>query len=127
MSGEADNDTARATFAADAGGIGDTLRRAREAHGLSRVDLAYRIKLEPRVIEQLESDAYDKLPPAAFVRGYLRALAKELELDVAPLLAHLDARDDSAPPSSATSNPGHRFRSRARARSSAIRPSRWVW
>lgn len=98
MSASADNDPARATFAQGTDGIGDALRRAREARGLSRVDLAYRIKLEPRVIEQLESDAFDKLPPAAFVRGYLRALAKELELDVAPLLAYLDAREDSAPP-----------------------------
>jgi len=53
-------------------------------------DLARSIKLEPRVIEHLESDAYDKLPPPAFVRGYLRAIAKEFGMDSAQLIATFD-------------------------------------
>lgn len=84
------NDPPRHGTDPERGGIGEQLRQAREARGLSVADLARSIKLEPKVIENLESDAYDKLPPPAFVRGYLRAIAKEFGIDSAQLIATFD-------------------------------------
>ncbi|MGE0486639.1 MAG: helix-turn-helix domain-containing protein [Gammaproteobacteria bacterium] len=75
----------------DGDAIGTMLRRARERRGLSINDLSGVIKLEPRTLDALEQEAWDRLPPPAFVRGYLRAIAKELGLDAGALLAIFDA------------------------------------
>lgn len=81
-----------------AAGAGLGLRAAREARGIEASDLARRLKLEPRVLALLETDEFERLPAPAFTRGYVRAIARELGLDPAPLLATLDDRlGDSAP------------------------------
>ncbi len=74
------------------GGIGATLRRARELRNLSEIDLARSLRLEPRIIRALENERFDELPAPAFTRGYLRALAKELGLDGGRLLMLFDAK-----------------------------------
>lgn len=79
-------------------GLGETIRVARKARGLEPADLAHCLRLEPRIIEALESEDYERLPPQAFVHGYLRALAKELGIDAKPLLAQFDQRSGSEPP-----------------------------
>ena len=45
--------------------VGALVRRARERRGMSINDLSSCLKLEPRTLEALELEAYDKLPPAA--------------------------------------------------------------
>ena len=79
-------------------GIGTELRAARERMGLTVNDLAARLRLEPRIVNVLEADEFSRLPAPAFVRGYLRALAKELGLDGAALIARFDAAGDRAAP-----------------------------
>ena len=79
-------------------GLGESIRVARKARGLEPADLAHCLRLEPRIIEALESEDYERLPPQAFVHGYLRALAKELGIEADPLLAQFDARSGSEPP-----------------------------
>lgn len=69
--------------------VGKTLRAAREKMDLSVNDVANRIKFAPRQIESLEADDYDRLPEAAFVRGFVRSYARLLELDPARLLSVL--------------------------------------
>lgn len=61
-------------------GPGRRLRETREARGLSREDAAYELRLNERLVQRLEEDDYDNLPPAAFVTGYLRNYARLLEL-----------------------------------------------
>ena len=73
-------------------GIGTMLRAAREQLHLTVPDLAYRVRLEPRIVRQLENGEFERLPAPAFVRGYLRGLAKELALDGAALIAMYDAQ-----------------------------------
>ena len=68
---------------------GDTLRRAREAQGLSVAEVANSLKLNPRQIDALESGRFDQLPGYAFTRGFLRNYARLLKLDAGPLLAGL--------------------------------------
>ncbi len=68
---------------------GVQLQRAREARGMSVSDVADVLRFSPKQIELLESDRYDDLPGATFVRGFVRSYAKLLKLDVIPLLAAL--------------------------------------
>lgn len=69
--------------------LGKTLRETRERLGLSIADVANQIKLAPRQIEALEAEDFQHLPEMPFVRGFVRAYAKLLQLDAQPLLASL--------------------------------------
>jgi cytoskeleton protein RodZ len=79
-------------------GPGALLRQAREAAGMPPEALAQRLRLEPKVIEALESEAYERLPGPAFTKGYLRSIAKELGIDPVPLLAQYTALSNEAEP-----------------------------
>lgn len=68
---------------------GSQLRAAREALGMSVADAAQAIRLSPKQITLLETDAWDLLPGETFVRGFLRNYARLLKLDSEPLLATL--------------------------------------
>ena len=72
--------------AAVAQGAGVMLRKAREAAGISREDLARRTRLELKIINALESEDFGSLAAAAFIKGYIRSLAKELKVDPTPIL-----------------------------------------
>lgn len=78
------------TFSQDTS-VGDTLRRTREAQGLSISEVANALKLNARQIEALESGRFAQLPGLAFTRGFLRNYARLLKIDAAPLLAGLQA------------------------------------
>lgn len=62
------------------------LAAAREARGMSQLDISQRIKLQLRQIVALEEGQWDALPGRAFVRGALRSYGKLIDADVAPLL-----------------------------------------
>ncbi|MEX0729190.1 MAG: RodZ domain-containing protein [Aquisalimonadaceae bacterium] len=81
-------------------GPGWRLREAREQRGLSQADVAESLRLSETIIDQLEQDSVDALPPAIFVRGYLKAYAGLLELDAEPLLKSFNGRNGvpHAPP-----------------------------
>jgi len=71
--------------------VGETLRRQRESLGLSIVEVANSLKLNPRQIEALESGRFNQLPGVAFTRGFLRNYARLLRIDPEPLLASVQA------------------------------------
>jgi cytoskeleton protein RodZ len=48
---------------------------------LSQDQIAQRMRLRRFVIEAIENEAWDRLPPPVFVRGFLRSYARTLELD----------------------------------------------
>jgi cytoskeleton protein RodZ len=56
---------------------GAGIRFAREKLGMDKSDLASRTRLSRRIIEDLEGNRFDSMPPA-YVRGYLRGVAREL-------------------------------------------------
>ncbi len=56
---------------------GAGIRFARERLGMDKSDLASRTRLSRRIIEDLEGNRFDSMPPA-YVRGYLRGVAREL-------------------------------------------------
>jgi len=59
---------------------GEALRDARESKGLDIASLAQRTRLSRKTIEDLESNRFGEIPPT-YVRGYLRAVARELDAD----------------------------------------------
>ncbi len=70
-------------------GVGETLARAREALGLSVADVAQQLKFGVRQIEALEQSRFDTLPGGTFARGMVRAYARMLRLEPAPLVARM--------------------------------------
>ena len=70
--------------------LGAMLRRARESRNLSIEDLARSLRLDARIIRHLEGNRFDQLPAAAFTRGYLRSIAKKLDIAGEPLIATFD-------------------------------------
>jgi len=68
---------------------GSLLRRARTAQGLHIAALAASLKVPPRKLELLETDRYDELPDAAFVRALAITLCRALKIEAGPVLALL--------------------------------------
>ncbi len=60
---------------------GEQLRRAREACGLSLESMCARTRIPRHHLESLEADQRDRLPAPVYLRGYLKAIARELRLD----------------------------------------------
>ena len=60
---------------------GQLLSQARERKGLSQQQVADSLRLRVAVIQIIEADDYDKLASPTFVRGYLRSMAKALEVN----------------------------------------------
>lgn len=66
---------------------GGAIRIAREKQGLSVQEIASRLRLSPKQIEAIEADNFAALPEPTIVRGFIRNYAKQLKIDVAPILA----------------------------------------
>jgi hypothetical protein len=65
------------------GPSGALLKAVREQRGLSIQDLADTTRIASRYIQAVEDEAFEVLPStAAFVRGYVREISRQLELDV---------------------------------------------
>jgi cytoskeleton protein RodZ len=56
--------------------LGQLLRNARKEQDLSQEDVADHLRLSPSVLERIESDAYLSEGLTVFMRGYIRAYAK---------------------------------------------------
>lgn len=61
-------------------GIGERLRNAREARGLSLDDVEAATRIRRRYLEALEDEAFDRLPGPTYVRGFLNGYASYLGL-----------------------------------------------
>jgi len=81
-------------------GPGRMLRDQRLRRELSVGDVADGLHLDAATIDALERDDYSRLPPVTFVRGYLRAYARLLELPDDEVLRRFEALgvEDSRPP-----------------------------
>lgn len=77
-------------------GLGERLVASREALGLALGDVVQVLRLPAATLQALESDCHEKLPAPVFVRGYLRAYARLLEMDGDALVA--DYNRLAAPP-----------------------------
>ena len=61
--------------------IGDILKRERKKMGLSKQDVADRLKLRIAVIQEIEENTYENIPCSTFTRGYIRSYLKFLGLN----------------------------------------------
>lgn len=76
-----------ATPGTPAANPGLTLRAAREAMGWHEEQVADQLKLSTRQIVALEAGDFAALPSPAVTRGFVRAYAKLMRIDPAPLVA----------------------------------------
>lgn len=76
--------------------VGQRLREAREAKGLSVQDVAGRLKLSLHQVDAIESDDWTRLQCNTITRGFVRNYARLVGLDGAVLMALLDQL--TAPP-----------------------------
>ncbi len=76
----------------DADSLGNYLRRERERQQVSLQDISAATKIQLQFLKEIEEDAYDRLPPAPFVIGFLRAYAQCLALDPEEIVAAYHAR-----------------------------------
>ena len=70
--------------------IGQTLRDAREAQGMTLEDAAARLRLMHRQIEAMETGDFDSLGQPVFARGFVRNYARLLGLAPETLLARME-------------------------------------
>jgi len=69
---------------------GEVLRQARENREWSQAEVARKLNLTVSSLNNLENGAFDKLPGHTFARGYIRAYAKLMDMDQAPLVESFD-------------------------------------
>ncbi len=70
--------------------VGAMLRKRRIALGLSQADVANVVKLPARRIEAMEQERWDELPDGPYLRGFLKNIARALNLDAATLIDRVD-------------------------------------
>ncbi len=93
--------------------LGETLRKAREAKGLSLEEAARKTGVRLEYLEALESCRFEGLPEPGLMRAHLRRLARFFDLDPEALAALYPARPAPAPPRApvpAPRRPGRRPR-----------------
>ncbi|WUR11763.1 DUF4115 domain-containing protein [[Empedobacter] haloabium] len=76
---------------------GAQLAAQRQAMGLSIDQIADQLKLAPRQVVAIEQGDYASLPNMAVTRGFIRAYAKVVRLDPAPLVAQIEVTPTVAP------------------------------
>jgi cytoskeleton protein RodZ len=86
---------------------GQHLAQVRQGRGLSIERIANELHLKPEFLQAVEEDAYDRLPSAVFVSGYIRAYARLLKIDPQPLIERFHRLHPNAepPPPRATDHP----------------------
>ncbi len=77
---------------------GRLIAAAREAKSMGPADLAARLRLDTKVVKALERDDFENLPAPMFVKGYIRSIAKELDLDADTILAAYASHASLDPP-----------------------------
>ncbi len=76
-------------FVATAISVADQLKMARVNRSLTIDEVAVRLNLRPASIEAMEAGAYEKLPGAAYVAGFVHSYARLLMLDGTALVSQL--------------------------------------
>lgn len=70
--------------------VGEQLRLGRERLGLNVSAIADEQHLRPAVIQAIESGEYSKIDSELFLKGYVRAYARQVGLDADTVIADLD-------------------------------------
>ena len=68
--------------------VGHRLRHERELRELSIDEVSKKTRIPRAMLENLEDDRFEQLPPDVFIRGFLRAYALAVGLDADAVVAH---------------------------------------
>lgn len=102
--------------------VGEDLRAAREAQGLSRADIATRTRVAERHLISIEENRFSQLAAPTYAIGFSRAYARAVGMDEAAIAARvrrqLDAEPQSRPAPLPSFEPGDPAR---------VPPSRIAW
>ena len=60
---------------------GGTLKQIRERMSVDLQSISRETKINPRILQEIEEEAFEKLPPVVYLKGFLRAYAQSLGLD----------------------------------------------
>jgi hypothetical protein len=63
------------------GATGPFLMAVREERGMTLDDLSRVTRISTRYLEAIEANAFDRLPSATFVKGYVKQVVEHLEID----------------------------------------------
>lgn len=85
--------------------IGERLRAAREAAGLSLEQVSARTRIRVPVLHDLESDRLGSAAGAVYTRGHIRAIAAAVGIDAVPLVRDFDDQIGVAAPTAAPVEP----------------------
>lgn len=66
--------------------LGNILREAREARGLSSTDVAEHTNMMVQIVEELEKEDFHRIAAPIYGRGFLKLYAELLDIDVQPLI-----------------------------------------
>jgi cytoskeletal protein RodZ len=78
------------------GELGNLLRSAREAKGLSFAQVEEATKIRSAYLQALEEEAFDRLPAPVYVRGFLKNYALFLGLDAQQVLSQYTSQEPPA-------------------------------
>ncbi|MGW0604503.1 helix-turn-helix domain-containing protein [Streptomyces sp. NPDC002644] len=82
---------------ADLPQIGDALKRARTAAGLSVDDISNATRVRVAIVQAIEEDDFGPCGGDVYARGHIRTLARAVGLDPAPLVASYDEKHGGRP------------------------------
>ncbi|MDH5355951.1 MAG: helix-turn-helix domain-containing protein [Gammaproteobacteria bacterium] len=86
-------------------GPGDRLQTARIEQGLSIEEVANRMHLSVSILQSIEDNNFDDITAPIFVKGYLRAYARIVQLNEEEMIQeYLNFYSDEDPPINSTSN-----------------------
>jgi len=85
--------------------VGKTLRQLREKKNLTIAEVASQMRLDPRLIEALETENYTIFAADTYIRGYLRNYAKMLGINSDEIIAMYQT--DAPPPPEIIPNVKH--------------------
>lgn len=74
--------------------VGQVLKEAREARGLTLYDLQEATKIQPRYLKAIEEDRLDVLPGHFYTRAFIRTYAEHVGVDPQPLLSRIEDPED---------------------------------
>ena len=89
---ETNDDIGEATTTKASGrdGVGMLLRTRRVELGMSHADVASVVKMSTRRIIAIEDERWEELPDGPYLRGFLRNIARALQLDATTLIDRVD-------------------------------------
>ncbi len=85
--------------------VGQVLREAREAQGITLEEVAVRLRLMHRQVEAMEADDFASLGQPVFARGFVRNYARLLGLDHEALLVRMEGAPEEKPVVSPADSP----------------------